>query len=424
MRCCNIAAPVLILFMISFLISGRVMPLQFLKQLPVQLVLSIILALFLGGILDVQYISVGYTISSCFIEILLFLLPLIIFNFIFRALINIKQGSFALVLLLFGAVTISNFLALTIAYLFGTLTLPFFGVEHSSDFATNFSSSIETLFKFGFPQWISTEKAMMVGIVSGIVLSFFDENNKVKRIARDSSFWLSNKIGLFLGRVFIPLLPIYVFGFCIKLSYDDALVNLFQQYGRIFLLSMVLVVGYIFTLYFIASKSQIKLTLSQLKTMMPAGLTGFSTMSSAATMPVTLECTETTTQDKDFADLVIPFTANIHMLGDDLTLIMTAMTLLSIFGMPWPDFTTFIPFALAFSMAKLSCVGLPGASVLVILPVLQNYLGFTPEMISILTTIYVLQDPFGTAANVMGNGAFALVTQRIINSLRKVVSVT
>jgi Na+/H+-dicarboxylate symporters len=392
------------------------MLLKLLKQLPVQLVLSISLALFLGHNLDLQFVSAAYTVSSCFIEILLFFLPLIVFNFILRALVNIKQGSLKLVLLLFAGVTISNCMALVTAYLFGSLTLPFFGVEHSPDFASKFSSSVDVLYRFNFPQWISTEKAMAVGIVSGIALSFLSENSKIKRIARDSSEWLSDKIGLFLGRIFIPLLPIYVFGFCIKLSYDDALVNLFQQYGRIFLLSMVLVVGYIFTLYFIASKSNLSLTLKNLKTMMPAGLTGFSTMSSAATMPVTLECTEATTQDKNFTNLVIPSTANIHMLGDDLTIVMTAMTLLSVFGMPWPDLATLVPFVLAFSMAKLSCVGIPGASVLVILPVLQGYLGFTPEMISILTTIYVLQDPFGTAANVMGNGAFALITQRLFRS--------
>ena len=148
--------------------------------------------------------------------------------------------------------------------------------------------------------------------------------------------------------------------------------------------------------------------------MMPAGLTGFSTMSSAATMPVTLACVEKTTKDRQFTNLLIPATTNIHMLGDDLTLMITSMTLLSVFGIPWPDLVHFLPFALAFSLAKLSCVGIPGASVLVILPVLQSYLGFTPEMISVVTTIYVLQDPFGTCANVMGNGAFALLIHRLV----------
>jgi Na+/H+-dicarboxylate symporter len=213
-----------------------------------------------------------------------------------------------------------------------------------------------------------------------------------------------------LNRVFIPLLPIYVFGFCLKLSYDASLQQLFTAYGKVFLLSMLLVVGYISFLYFCASGDR---ALGNIKRMMPAGLTGFSTMSSAATMPVTISCSEATTKDPEMTRLVIPTTANIHMLGDDLTIVMTAMTLLTMFGMPLPDFATFCLFASAFCVAKLSCVGVPGASVLVVLPVLQNYLHFSPEMITLLTTIYILQDSFGTAANVMGNGAFVLLLQRL-----------
>ena len=147
--------------------------------------------------------------------------------------------------------------------------------------------------------------------------------------------------------------------------------------------------------------------------MLPATLTGFSTMSSSATLPVTLRCAKKITRDEEFTNLCVPATSNIHMIGDDLSIVMTAMTLLTLFGMPWPDVAGFLPFALAFSFAKLSCVGIPGASVLVILPVLQSHLNFTPEMITCATTIYVLQDPFGTASNVLGNGGFALILQKV-----------
>ena len=371
----------------------------------------------MGEKLGLDSVCFFYTISSCFIEILMFILPLIVFSFILRALVNLERGSLTLLLLIFLGVTISNCLALTTAYLFGKATLSFVGLCLSPDFAAKFSSSVSVLFSFNFPQIVATEQALLGGVICGLALNILNQKNQFRKTMKDSSIWLSDKISLFLSKIFIPLLPIYVFGFCLKLSYDDALIHLFHQYGKVFLLSMSLVVIYIFSLYLVGSMGNVSKALSSLKTMLPAGLTGFSTMSSAATMPVTLKCTEINTQDKNFTDLVIPSTANIHMLGDDLTIIMIAMTLLSIFGMPWPDFVAFIPFALAFSVAKLSCVGIPGASVLVILPVLQNYLGFTPEMLSILTTIYVLQDPFGTAANVMGNGAFALIVRKVFQKL-------
>lgn len=390
---------------------------KLIQQPLVSLVFSIVLAMTVAKELSLNTVCFFYTVSSCFIEVLLFVLPLIVFSFILSALVNIQRGSFKLLLLIFVGVTVSNCLALTTSYFFSKTLLPFAGVSLNSDFATKFASVVDVTFKFGFPTVIGTEKALMIGIACGILLNLLKEGSSVRINLKESSVWLSQKVSLLLSKVFIPLLPVYVFGFCLKLSYDDALVHLFQQYGKVFLLSLLLVLSYIGTLYFIAAHGNRQKATLYIKTMLPAGLIGFSTMSSAATMPVTLRCTEEMTADKNFTNLIIPSTANIHMLGDDLIILMMAMSLLAIFGMPWPDFSVFASFALSFSMAKLSCVGIPGASVFVVLPVLQSYLGFSPEMISVLTTLYVLQDPFGTAANVMGNGGFALLIQRIFKKI-------
>jgi Na+/H+-dicarboxylate symporter len=270
------------------------------------------------------------------------------------------------------------------------------------------------------PQYIGVEKAMLLGMLLGIGANLLPKANASKIVITRLAIILSNLVSKFLSSIFIPLLPIYVFGFCLKLSFDHALIHLFYQYGQIFLFSLVIVLVYLVALYIIGAGGNFKLAISNIKMMLPAGLTAFSTMSSAATMPLTLSCAEKIAEDKNFVDLTIPSTANIHMLGDDLTIVITSMTLLSVFGMSWPDLSHFIPFAFAFSLAKLSCVGIPGASVLVILPVLQGYLGFTPEMISILTIIYTLQDPFGTAANVMGNGAFAVLLEKIFKRIKSV----
>ena len=392
--------------------------LKLLKSLPIQLCIAIILALFFGKIVSVSTVSLFYTVSCLFIEILLFCLPLVIFSFISRALLNLARGSLALLLLIFVGVTVSNCLALTVAYSVGSVALPFVGIVPSLDFAANFRSSVQVLFSFNLPTVIGMETALLAGVLCGLAISFVNDDNPAKQKIKSFLIMLSDKISLCLSKIFIPLLPFYVFGFCLKLSYDNALINLFYHYGVVFVLSFTLVVMYIFTLYFIGAKANMRATMANIKNMIPAGLTAFSTMSSAATMPVTLNCTEKNTGDRNFTDLIIPSTANIHMLGDDITIVMMAMALSVVFGVPWPDVVAFIPFALAFSMAKLSCVGIPGASVLVILPVLQSYLGFSAEMISVVTTIYILQDSFGTAANVMGNGAFAIIIKRIFAVIR------
>lgn len=383
------------------------------KQLPTQLALSIIAAFFLGQVSNLFFVSLFYSISACFIEILVFVLPLMVFGFIFRALVNSQKGSLSLLLYIFAGVTVSNCLALIIAYFFGSTFLPLLGVDHTPEFIQQFVSQVRPLFGFNLPKIMGTEKALALGLILGIIVSFLKDGNRIKQNSQLFSDKFNRAISLFLQKFFMPLLPLYVFGFCLKLSYDDALVHLFQQFGKVFVLSLSLVLAYISFLYYIGSGGDVKKAWANIKGMLPAGLTGFSTMSSAATLPVTIACTEKVTKDRNFADLIIPSTSNIHMLGDDLTIVITSMTLLSLFGMPWPEISAMIPFAIAFSLAKLSCVGVPGASVLVILPVLQSYLGFSSEMVSVLTTLYVLQDSFGTAANVMGNGAFALIIQRV-----------
>lgn len=393
---------------------------KFLKQVPVQLVISITIAFILGSILDVAYISFFYSLSSCFIKALIFILPIMVFSFIFKALINNKSSPLYLLILIFTGVTISNCIALLVAYFFGITFLPFAGLQNSPEMLGKFVSKVPLLFQLNLPELIGTETAMGFGLFLGILISFLKEDNQLKIFSRKIFDQVNSFIHLFLQKIFIPLLPLYVFGFCLKLSYDQTLIELFQQFGKVFLLSFLLVIGYIYFLYFLGSGKDFKRTQKNLQNMLPAGLTGFCTMSSAATLPVTLNCTEKNIQDRNFTDLIISSTANIHMLGDDLNLMMMTLSLLTIFGMPWPDILTIIPFIFAFSLAKLSCVGVPGASVLVVLPVLQSHLHFTPEMISILTTIYILQDCFGASANVMGNGALALIIQRIFYGKRVV----
>ncbi len=394
---------------------------QFIKtqKTILQLLICIFLAFILGQSLSVGIISFFYTVSNTFINLLIFILPFIIFNFIFNALLNRAKGSLSLIVLIFAGVTISNCAALMISYFFSVSALPFLSFSSSIGFLDSLQSEIQPLFSLEFPRWIGTENALALGLSLGIGFSYLGEKSQIKKNIESAAKQLNWAVSFFLNKIFIPLLPLYLFGFCLKLSYDQSLVLLFKQFGKIFLLSFSLVGSYLFFLYWIGSNCNLKETFKNIGEMLPAGVMGFSTMSSAVTMPVTIACVEKLTKDRSFTQLIIPSTSNIHMLGDDLNLVVISMALLSFFSLPWPGLMELIPFAFAFSLAKLSCVGVPGASVLVVLPVLQNYLGFSPEMITLLTTIYILQDSFGTAANVMGNGAFALCIHRLFRQPEK-----
>ena len=269
-------------------------------QLPVQLTISITAAFLFGYVLDAFFVSLFYSISVCFIEILVFVLPLMVFGFIFRALVNSQRGSLSLLLCIFAGVTISNCLALITAYFFGWAFLPLMGMDHTPDLIDKFVSTINPLFSLSLPRIMGTEKAMALGLFLGVAISFLKDGNSLKLEAQKFSGRLSRAIAFFLEKFFMPLLPLYVFGFCLKLSYDHALVHLFQEFGKVFALSFALVFSYIGLLYFVGSGGDIKKTLSNIRSMVPAGLTGFSTMSSAATLPVTLACTGKITKDPSF----------------------------------------------------------------------------------------------------------------------------
>ena len=191
---------------------------------------------------------------------------------------------------------------------------------------------------------------------------------------------------------------------------------LYTKYLPVFALNVGISLVYVLILYRLVSigyKPMGKL----IATMIPAGITGFSTMSGAVTMPVTLNCTEKNGKHPKLARMIIPTTSNMHMLGDDITITLTAITLMLVNGMQIPSFVEFLPYVVGFCIAKLACVGIAGASLLVILPVLEKNLGFSSEMVSLIMTLYVLHDPFGTFHNVMGNGAFAIGLERIFTKL-------
>jgi Na+/H+-dicarboxylate symporter len=274
------------------------------------------------------------------------------------------------------------------------------------------SVPMEPLWSYKLPKCLGTDKALLLGFILGVTLSFLPSASSFKETLIAGSLKIREKLTWILQSLFIPFLPLYIFGFCLKLSHEKTLLFLLCHYTQVFLLSVGVVVTYLALLYTVAGRFKKEKIFALFKTMLPAGIVGFSTMSSAAALPMTLKATEKNTEDKNYTQLVVPATSNIHMLGDDLTIILTALTLLLMGGQAFPDLGTFGLFALAFCFAKLSCVGIPGASVLVILPVLEQFLGFTNSMISMLTTIYILQDPLGTFTNVMGNGAFAVLLRR------------
>lgn len=377
-----------------------------LKSLPVQLIIAIAAAFFLSTILNLETIQVFYTISCALKDLLMGILPIVIFSYITAAILSMEQRAPVLLLSIILLVTISNALTVLMSYGIGVNLLPLLTLE--GDALSNIKDLVTPLYLLPIPSILSPDKTMLLGIGFGLLFSFY-KVPKITQFTHDMRHYVT----VFLQKAFIPLLPLYVFGFILKMEYEGTLSILIKNSGHIFGFLCIFIIVYISFLYFVASGFRVSRFMEIVRNMLPAGITGFSTMSSAATMPVTLDATEKNTGDEEFTDLVIPTTVNIHLMGDALAIPIMALAVLSLSGMPLPTFEDYLLFTLYFCIAKFSVAGIPGGGIIVMLPILQKYLHLTPEMASLMTTIYIVQDPIFTSANVMGNGAFAMLVQKI-----------
>lgn len=391
-----------------------------LKQLPIQLLLCVVAVLILGPWIDEPVVRIFFTASGIIKSILMFILPLIIFTYLFDALLGLDKRAPLLLLIILVSIFISNFMGVLVSGSVGYFILPL--LSKGSAIASHMAAAssmgasipidqthaITSYFDLTLPRLLSPDLAMFIGIVAGLSLNLF----KVPW-----SFSVSKRlhagITWFLQKMFVPVLPIYVTGFVMKLQYEGALVSLIHSYFQVFILSLSLIVIYILGMYYIASGFRYTTCVKYIKNMFPAGLTGFSTMSSAAAMPVTLDACEHNLKDPRLADILVPTTANPHLVGDVLAIPLTGLALLWFKFGYFPDFNQYLLFAVIFAITKFSCAGVPGGGVIIILPVLHQYLNMDQELISLMTTLYILQDSIFTGSNVMANGAFAIIVERI-----------
>ncbi|MBY0462586.1 MAG: dicarboxylate/amino acid:cation symporter [Alphaproteobacteria bacterium] len=383
-----------------------------LKKLPVQLLICLIGGLIFGNYLSADVISFFYTISCFLKDVLMIILPIIIFGYLFAAILSFEKQAPLLILTIVVLVICSNAATVLTAYGFGKIVLPLLSYESLHTLAAT-HEEIRALWRLPFSSPVTPDKTMIFGVCVGLIASFLN-----KPILKQLAFSLRDKATIALKKGFIPFLPLYVLGFILKLDRDGSLGLLLQNYSRIFVISCVLITTYISLMYAIAANFRWRKFKAFVGEMLPAGLTGFSTMSSAAAIPVTLDATETNLNNREYADFVVPATVNIHMIGDGLNIALTSLALLLMTGHPIPEFSVFLTFTLYYCIAKFSAAGIPGGGVIVILPVAQHYLGLSAEATTMLATIYILQDPIITAANVMGNGAFALLTGKLLKKAK------
>ena len=216
-------------------------------------------------------------------------------------------------------------------------------------------------------------------------------------------------------------MPLFVMGTAIKLQHEGVLSVIMTKYISILIAFVISAYSYVVLQCFALSGFNIRKTFEYIKNMLQAVVTAFGSMSSAAALPLSIKAAEKNITNKANAGIIVPSSVNIHLVGDCFFIPMIAISVMISFGMVVPTFSNYLIFVLHFVLAKFAVAAVPGGGVLVILPVMQKYLGMTPDMLALVTALYILFDPVITACNVMGNGSLAITFDKITSRQKNII---
>jgi Na+/H+-dicarboxylate symporter len=371
------------------------------------LIATITSVAFFGHLVPIEAKAFLYSVSLSIKEVLLFIMPFIVFMLIFSSVNNLKQSAIKFILLLVIMIFLSNLASSLIAYSVGHFIIKNTGSIHDIE---QHKEAIIPLWSFELPILLSNFQALACGFVSSIIASV---------LLPKKSKELSQKmldLTLFVLKLFLaPIVPIFILGLALKMQHDQVLSVIFKNYSIIFIIITSVTYLYIFLLYGAANSLRITNWIASIGNMMPAFITAMSTMSSNATMPLTLEGSKKNVKQGDIASSVIPITASFHLIGDCFFIIILSMMITSGYSLHMTDYVAFLLYFLLF---KFAIVAVPAGGIVVMLPILEKYLKFSPEMLSLITALYIVFDPIITSANVMGNGAFTMIFTKLYNKLK------
>ena len=366
---------------------------------------ALLLPLLCGNFVPTTVKAFLYAVSLCIKEGLVFCLPFVIFSLLFSSISRLSNRAFRVVLTIFPLICCSNFLNTMLSY--GVSKVLSGQGGRYSEVLSGSASVLEASFHFSLTPLFSNDAALVCGLILGLLL------RPVSKTAAMACECAASVVTNVFFKILLPLMPLFIVGMMFKMQHDGILSSVCGSYLPVLLVFVLSACSWILLQYVLWSKGKLSQAATYVKNVFPAVATAFGSASSAAAMPLSLKAAEKNCSNPANADIIIPSTVNVHLVGDCFFIPMFALSVLQSFGLPFPSFGVYLLFAFHFVLAKFAVAAVPGGGVLVMLPILQNYLGLTPDMLALVTAIYILFDPIITACNVAGNGAFAIFFDRI-----------
>ena len=373
-----------------------------------RVIIAIVVGIALGLILPEVVVRGFETFNSIFSQFLSFLIPLIIVGLVTPAIADIGKGAGKLLLITaliaYGDTVFSGFLSyFTSVSVFPSL------ISQGAASEISEAHNLEPYFTINIPPVMDVMSALVLSFTLGLGMAFFN-SLLLKRGAGEFKAIIAKAIEVAL----IPILPLYIMGIFMGMASTGQAWHIISVFISIIGVIFLMHIGLLVLQYCIAGVIAHRNPFKALVTMLPAYFTALGTSSSAATIPVTLERAKLNGVRDEVAGFVVPLCATIHLSGSAMKITACAVALMLMQGLP-VSVGMFTGFILMLGVMMVAAPGVPGGAIMAALGVLQSVLGFDADQQALMIALYITMDSFGTACNVTGDGAIAL----IINHFKK-----
>lgn len=376
---------------------------KILNSLPVRLLIGVVIGILIGLVANEQVMLAVVSIKYILNQLILFCVPLIIIGFIAPAITKLGQNATRLLGFAVAIAYISSLGAALFSMAAGYGIIPHLSIVTDVE---GLKELPDVVFQLDIPQIMPVMSALVLSLMLGLAVTWTKADVFAKLLDEFQKIVLS-----IVTKVVIPLLPIYIaFTFC-ALAYEGTITVQLPVFIEIVLIVMAGHYIWLALLYLIGGVYSGKNPLDVLRNYGPAYLTAVGTMSSAATLAVALRCARKSKKAlrEDMIDFGIPLFANIHLCGSVLTEVFFVMTISKILYGSIPSLGTMVLFCVLLGVFAVGAPGVPGGTVMASLGLITGVLGFDSMGTALMLTIFALQDSFGTACNVTGDGALTMI---------------
>ena len=382
-----------------------------------KLIIAIILGILIGQFLPESVCRLVVTLSGIFSTFLKFVIPLMILAYVTMRIADLSQGAGKLLLITVILAYASTLLAGSASFLVANNLFPSFMSDGALDqIAETAGVSLETYFSINIVPLLDTLSAVVLAFIMGLCLSTM-RGKELGDTLYNGMTDFSKIIDKVLHKIIIPLLPLYICGTFVDMTKSGKTFAILSILWKVFLVVILMHLICIVIQFLIAGAVSKKNPFVLIKNQLPGYTTALGTQSSAATIPVNLECAKNDGVCEQIRNFVVPLCANIHMAGSMITITACATAVCLMNQLPI-SLATVVPFIMTLGIAMVASPGAPGGSIMTALPFL--YMVFGAEagdpngpICAIMVALYITQDSFGTACNVSGDNAIGVIVDTI-----------